>query len=157
MEAIEFVLLLALPHDCVTPPDRLLIHHDNPPFAQPNLSLDLRCGLLAAFVAQASDCSCGANSLSLVNRSSVALSCKTKRAQGHSVIYSSGQGAFLPSLLSRRTTTLGGDGDPEITDKFSSSITVTILGKKPWLYQGENALSFSYPGIDCGHRKNPQG
>lgn len=139
-------------------PPRIGLSTTITPFAQPKPSLDLRCGFLAAFVAQASDCSCGANSFSLINRYSAALSCGTNNSPRSSGDISSAQGAISPSLLSRRTTTLGGDGDPEIIDQFSSSTKrATSLGKEPWLRQGENALSFSNPGIDCGYGKNPQG
>ena len=121
VEGIEFVLLPGLPHDCVTfTPPGSAYPRQSPPFVQPKPSLDLRCGFLAAFVAQASDCSCGANSFSLINRSSAALSCGTNNTPRSSGDIFSAQGAFSLSLFPRRTTTLGGDGDPEIIDKFSS-------------------------------------
>ena len=161
VEGIEFVLLPGLPHDCVTfTPPGSAYPRQSPPFVQPKPPLDLI--YVADFWLHSLHkhlTAATAPILFLINRSSAALSCRTNNSPRSSGDIFSAQGAFSPSLLSRRTTTLGGDGDPEIIDKFSSPTkrATTSLGKEPWLWKTENALSFSNPGIDCGYGKNPQG
>lgn len=101
------------------PPRDQLIHDNHPPSYNRNLPwiyvADFWLHSLHKHLTAAT-----APILFLINRSSAALSCRTNNSPRSSGDISSAQGAFSPSLLSRRTTTLGGDGDPEIIDKFSS-------------------------------------
>lgn len=160
MEGIEFVLLPGLPHDCVTfTPRDQLIHDNQPPSYNRNLPWIYVANFWLHSLHKHLTAATAPILFSLINRSSAALSCRTNNSPRSSGDIFSAQGAFSPSLLSRRTTTLGGDGDPEIIDKFSSPTkrATTSLGKEPWLWKTENALSFSNPSIDCGYGKNPQG
>ena len=119
MEGIEFVLLPGLPHDCVTfnPRDQL-IHDNHPPSYNRNLPWIYVADFWLHSLHKHLTAATAPILFSLINRSSAALSCRTNNSPRSSGDISSAQGAFSPSLLSRRTTTLGGDGDPEIIASF---------------------------------------